>query len=80
MTDRYQPRSLESRWGCAAAALIFVPVFVMLLFVDAVGDCAAGTSCRKGFLMMVMLPSGSLALLIFIIVRTVVRAIRSHRG
>ena len=49
--------SRADRWGCAATAVVGLPIFGSLLLVDALGDCAPDTACRKGFLLMVLLPS-----------------------
>jgi hypothetical protein len=49
--------SRADRWGCTAAFIVGLLVFAPLLIVDAIGDCAPDTSCRKGFLLMVLLPS-----------------------
>jgi hypothetical protein len=37
--------------------LVGVPVFIFLLIGDALGDCASGEVCHKGFLPMVFLPT-----------------------
>ena len=47
----------ETKWGCVAATIVGALVFAPLLFVDAIGDCAPDTSCRKGFFLMVLLPT-----------------------
>jgi hypothetical protein len=49
--------SNADRWGCAAAFLVGTLVFAPLILVDALGDCAPDADCRKGFLLMVLLPS-----------------------
>ena len=49
--------STADKWGCVAASVIGLPIFAVLLLVDAIGDCAPDTPCRKGFLLMVLLPS-----------------------
>lgn len=45
------------KWGCATALIVGLLVFAPLLVMDALGDCAPDTPCRKGFLLMVLLPS-----------------------
>lgn len=49
--------SRATKWGCAAAAIVGLPLFAFLLAMDALGDCEPGTACRKGFLLMVLAPS-----------------------
>lgn len=63
----------SDKWGCLAAALIGVPVFLFLLGMDALGDCAPDASCRKGFLLMVLAPSSLVTLLVFGVVRRLAR-------
>ena len=46
-----------NKWGCIGASVVGLPVFVFLLLADALGDCAPDAPCRKGFLLMVLLPS-----------------------
>lgn len=57
------------KWGCGVAALIGVPLFLFLLAVDAVGDCAPDSGCTKGFWTNVLLPSAIIATLVFFGVR-----------
>jgi hypothetical protein len=45
------------RWGCATAMLLGVPLLLLLLLADAMGDCAPDTSCHHGFWSMVVLPT-----------------------
>lgn len=49
--------SRSDRWGCIVATAVGLPIFVFLLIVDALGDCAPDSDCRKGFLAMVLLPT-----------------------
>jgi fructose-specific phosphotransferase system IIC component len=49
--------SRADKWGCATAFIVGLIVFAPLVFVDALGDCPPDTPCRKGFLLMVFLPS-----------------------
>gem|GEM_PF-2619440 len=46
--------TVEDRWGCIASAVLGVPVFMILLLVNALGDCAPDTACKKGFLTQVI--------------------------
>ncbi|MES2449928.1 MAG: hypothetical protein V4610_05105 [Pseudomonadota bacterium] len=52
----------SSKWGCAAAAMLGAPVFMVLTIVDALGDCAPDTRCSKGFWMHVAFPTAALAI------------------
>jgi hypothetical protein len=61
--------SRADRWGCATAVIVGLLVFVPLLFVDAMGDCAPDVPCRKGFLLMVLLPSFVIALIAGLLAR-----------
>lgn len=45
------------KWGCLAAAVVAAPLFLILIIIDALGDCEAGTDCHKGFLRYVALPT-----------------------
>lgn len=63
----------SDKWGCLAAALVGVPVFLFFLGMDALGDCATDASCRKGFLLMVLVPSSMVTLLVFGDVRRLAR-------
>ena len=78
MDQGYQGLPKSDRWGCLAAALVGIPVSLLLLGVDALGDCPPDTSCRKGFLLMVLAPSMLLTLLTFWTVRAVAR--RGNEG
>jgi hypothetical protein len=53
--------SRAARWGVLAAAVVGLPTFAFLLMLDALSDCAPGTACRKGFLLMVLALSVSIA-------------------
>ena len=73
MDRRYQGLAKSDKWGCLVAALVGVPLFVLLLGMDALGDCAPDTSCRKGFLLMVLVPSLLVTLLVFAAARALAR-------
>jgi len=73
-------RTPASRWGCAAAALIGAPVFLMLIFVEAVGDCAPDTRCSKGFWGNVALPTAIVAIVVGISVGWIVGRLARRRG
>jgi hypothetical protein len=68
--------TVESRWGCIASAVIGVPVFMFLLGLDALGDCAPGPACKHGFLTRVLLPSVIIAVGVGLLVRWAVKAAR----
>ncbi|WP_375391666.1 hypothetical protein [uncultured Sphingomonas sp.] len=59
------------KWGSAAAALVGAPLFGILVLVDALGDCATGRDCHKGFLVYVALPTIAIALFTGLSVRAV---------
>jgi hypothetical protein len=67
--DSYNGLAGGEKWGCAVAALVAVPLFLFLLAVDAVGDCAPDSGCTKGFWTNVLLPSAMIVTLIFFGVR-----------
>jgi hypothetical protein len=73
MDDGYQGLPRSDKWSCLVAALVGGPVFLFLLGMDALGDCAPDTSCRKGFWLMVFAPSLLVTLLVFAGVRAIVR-------
>ncbi len=66
------------RWGCAVAALIGSPLFLLLMIVDALGDCAPNVSCRKGFLTNVALPSLIFMLAVWLVVRDIVNRFKRN--
>ena len=72
-------RTVEGRWGCIASAALGVPVFMMLLLADALGECVPDTACKKGFLSQVLLPSVVLALSVGLLVRWVVKTATRRR-
>jgi hypothetical protein len=65
-----------SKWGCAAAAIIGVPLFSFLLLVDALGDCIPDDNCKKGFLPFVVAPTFVAASVLFFVVRFIVNKMR----
>ena len=77
--EGYTGRSTEERWGCIASTLIGTPIFLFLLVADAIGDCAPGTSCQKGFLTQVLLPSFTIAALVGLMVWWAIKVAR-RRG
>jgi hypothetical protein len=40
--------STGGKCGCAVAVIVGVPLIAMTMLIDALGDCAAGTTCRRG--------------------------------
>lgn len=67
--------SLDASAGCLPAMLCGVPIFFILLYVDALGDCPPEpTSCEKGFLLMVLLPTIAIMGFVFGAVRAVLRS------
>ena len=66
--------TIEGRWGCIASAVLGVPIFLFLLIVDALGDCAPDTACKKGFLTQVLLPSVVIAIGVGLLVRWAIKA------
>lgn len=64
--------SRGAKWGLAVAAIVGLPLFAFLLAMDALGDCAPGLTCRKGFLLMVLVPSVVAASAVGLLVRLVV--------
>ena len=73
MDRGYQGLPKSDKRGCIVAALVGFPLFLFLLGMDALGDCAPDTSCRKGFLLMALAPSLLVSLLVFAGVRTLAR-------
>lgn len=73
MSDGYQGLPKSDKWGCVVGALLSIPVFLLLLGLDALGDCAPDPGCRKGFLLMVLLPSIVSAVAAFWLTRAVLR-------
>ena len=60
------------KWGCAAAAIIGVPVGFFLMLVDALGDCMPDISCSKGFWTHAALPTLIIAVIVGLPVRWLV--------
>lgn len=73
MKDGYQGLPKSDKWGCIAAAFIGIPVFLFLLGLDALGDCAPDPDCHKGFFSMVLLPSAIVAAAAFAAIRALLR-------
>jgi len=69
---------VEGGWGCIAAALLGVPIFILLLLVDALGDCVPDTACKKGFLTQVLLPAALISIGVGLLVRWVVKTARQN--
>jgi len=69
MSDGYQGLPKSDKWGCIGGALVGVPVFLFLLGLDALGDCAPDPGCRHGFWLMVALPSLTVTALTFWMIR-----------
>jgi hypothetical protein len=65
-----------SKWGCATAAIIGVPLFCFLILVDALGDCIPEADCKKGFLLFVVAPTFVVAAVLFLAVRFIVNKTR----
>ena len=63
-------------WGCAVASLVGLPIFGYLTLVDAIGDCASGTDCHKGFWSNVGLPTALVLAVVFLSVRWAAKALR----
>ncbi|SKB84010.1 hypothetical protein SAMN06295937_102238 [Sphingopyxis flava] len=70
--------TVEGRWGCIASAILGVPVFMFLLLADALGDCAPDTTCKKGFLTQVLLPTAIVAIGVGLLVRWAVKAAKRN--
>jgi hypothetical protein len=77
--DRYKGGStVESRWGCGAAALVGIPVFAFLFLAEVLGDCAPDTACKKGFLSQVALPTLVVSVVVGLVVYWAIRAARRN--
>ncbi|GAA4009043.1 hypothetical protein GCM10022280_02300 [Sphingomonas swuensis] len=58
MSERYEGGlDRADRWGCGVAMVVGVPLFAFLVLLDALGDCAPDAACRRGFLLMVLVPT-----------------------
>ena len=60
------------KWGCAVAGLVGLPIFILLVLADALGDCAPDTPCHHGFWTMVVLPTLLAAVPVGLLVRWLV--------
>jgi len=73
MSDGYQGLPASDKWGCLAAAMVGIPIFLLLRFIDALGDCTpeidGSMIYQKGFLKMVLLPTLIITGTVFIGVR-----------
>lgn len=65
---RYNGLSRGMKWGCALALLVGASSFLFLSLLDALGDCAPDTDCRKGLLSHVLLPSIAISIIVFLAV------------
>jgi len=68
------------KWGCFAAAVIASPLFLFLIVLDALGDCASDTDCHKGFLRYVALPTLGVGLVVGLAVRAAVNWLKRDGG
>lgn len=66
--------TVEGRWGCIASAILGMPVFMVLLFADALGDCAPDTACKKGSITQVLLPTAIVGIGVGLLVHRAVKA------
>jgi hypothetical protein len=71
-------RTVGGNWGCAIAVLLGAPLFIFLVIVEALGDCAPDIDCHKGFLPNVAAPCAIVMLVSFFIVRALVNHMRSN--
>jgi hypothetical protein len=69
-----------SKWGGIVVALICAPLFFFLMIADALGDCAPDTNCKKGFLLVVAAPTAIVGLMLFFIVRSIVKRVGRSRN
>ena len=69
-----------SKWGCAVAAVIGVPLLYFLTLVDALGDCVPDSNCKKGFLPFIVAPTVVVAAVLFFVVRLVMNKMRRSAG
>jgi hypothetical protein len=77
MDGRYNGPAAPEKWGCAAAAVVGVPLFLFLLLSDALGDCEPSPTCHHGFMRMVLAPSVVAITLLFLATRAIVRRWKS---
>jgi hypothetical protein len=78
MRTGYRGLSKGSKWGFTAAMLVGAPLFLFLIWVDALGDCEPNTSCRHGFLPMVLLPTLLVTIPIFLTIRYAINRGSQH--
>ncbi len=64
------------KWGCAAAALIGVPLFFWLTLINSLGDCAPDAACHGSFWTEAVLPTALVAGIVGLSVRWLVN--RKH--
>lgn len=71
--------TVEGRWGCAAAFIAALPVFIYLFLAETLGDCLPEVPCRKSFPLYVLVPTTLVALAAGMIVKRLVAALRGSR-
>lgn len=78
MSDSEYRGGLEAPdvWGCVVASLVGLPIFGYLTLIDALGDCASGTDCHKGFWSNVGLPTAGVVIALFLSVRCLAKTLR----
>jgi hypothetical protein len=55
---RYDPGpSLGAKWGCAAAALVGIPLFSITILISALGDCVPDTPCNHKLIWWLIVPA-----------------------
>jgi hypothetical protein len=70
--ESYGGLSQGDRWGCALALSLGAITFLILAYVDALGDCPPDVVCKKGLWLYVVIPSISFSIVIFLLVRWLV--------
>lgn len=75
--SRYQSgATVGGKWGCVASVIATLPIFILLLIVDALGDCAPDIQCGKGVWTHVFLSSTLVAIVVGLGVRWIVNRVR----
>lgn len=78
--DGYKnPATIGGKVGCAAAALVGIPIFVFLLLAAALGDCVQGEPCHTQSMLFVFLVPAAMAAMVGLAVRWLINRVAARR-
>ncbi len=73
------PATVGGKVGCVAAALVGIPIFIVLLMVAAMGDCISGEPCPSTSMLLIVLPPAAVAGMVGLAVRWLINRLVARR-